>query len=354
MKVFTVEPSTLLDRLEAAMWPAFLWGILLALPAFLILRSKMLPRTKQFWLEGAIMAWIGGTVVLTVRTPDWSMMAPHKNWIGAFWSIGVVASLMVWAITIVVALAKVSRAKTCGLPVAGWVREESAKLGFKRPPAVRTLSGAEGLLVACVGNTVLVSPDFPGDLDEEQARAVLRHELGHVAGSHWLRWMTISGLQSLIFWHPVGWWLCQQLQIEREMECDDVAREGAALPYAEALLRIGKTRQSMLHLSLGGLAATRRWKRLPNPVAAPSKSDAIRTQLVVACAFGLSLFAASPIFATSESKGEGAPISFTEANRPPLKIVVGQVQPGSGGVVHTEAFGTASASGSGFNMSSAD
>lgn len=74
-------------------------------------------------------------------------------------------------------------------------------------------------------------------LTPAQLRAVLAHELAHVArNDHLVAWLSMLA-ETLLFFHPTTWWLSSRLADEREHACDDVAVSihGDALGYARAL-----------------------------------------------------------------------------------------------------------------------
>ncbi len=80
----------------------------------------------------------------------------------------------------------------------------------------------------------------------EQLEMVLLHELAHVR-----RWDNLVNLlqrfvESLLFFHPVVWWLSGWVRLERELCCDRmvVERTGCARAYAEALRALSGRSQS--------------------------------------------------------------------------------------------------------------
>ena len=69
---------------------------------------------------------------------------------------------------------------------------------------------------------------------------VLLHELAHVR-----RWDNLVNLlqrfvESLLFFHPVVWWLSGWVRLERELCCDRlvVERLGQPVAYAEMLVAL--------------------------------------------------------------------------------------------------------------------
>lgn len=85
-------------------------------------------------------------------------------------------------------------------------------------------------------------------------RAVLLHELAHVARHDCLT-QTIAALACAIYWpHPGVWWVAARMRLERELACDDqvLARGIRPRDYAGHLLAIARGHRTAP--ALGGLA----------------------------------------------------------------------------------------------------
>jgi len=83
-------------------------------------------------------------------------------------------------------------------------------------------------------------------LSEDQLRAVIAHELAHIR-----RWdFSVNLFQvlagTLLFYHPVVWWLNRRIRAEREICCDEVAVSayGNPLAYARALTLLAERRNA--------------------------------------------------------------------------------------------------------------
>ena len=86
---------------------------------------------------------------------------------------------------------------------------------------------------------VLVAPGF-SSFDPGQQTAVAVHELLHVARRDWVRTIGDEVLLSVLWFHPVLWWLVEQIRLSTEQLVDrEVVRlVGARKPYLEALLKL--------------------------------------------------------------------------------------------------------------------
>jgi hypothetical protein len=89
----------------------------------------------------------------------------------------------------------------------------------------------------------ILIPSVADTWSEDRRRAVLLHELAHVARLDCLTQLMASAACAIYWIHPGVWWLAQRLRIERELACDDrVLGAGAhARDYAGHLLELAYT-----------------------------------------------------------------------------------------------------------------
>ena len=90
--------------------------------------------------------------------------------------------------------------------------------------------------------TVILPASADGWTDDRR-RAVLLHELAHVARHDCLT-QTLTAVACAFYWpHPGVWWAARRLRVERELACDDrvLAAGTAAREYAGHLLEIAHT-----------------------------------------------------------------------------------------------------------------
>jgi beta-lactamase regulating signal transducer with metallopeptidase domain len=147
-----------------------------------------------------------------------------------------------------------------------WLRlldECRDEMRLQRP--VRLLRGCESTVPMTFGTRrpTILMPAIADTWTEDRRRAVLRHELAHVARYDCLT-QTIALVACAMYWpHPGVWRLARQLRIERELACDDrVLTAGTeARDYAGHLLDIA--------YSLGG----RRAPALAVTMARPSQVE---------------------------------------------------------------------------------
>ncbi len=107
---------------------------------------------------------------------------------------------------------------------AAWTRlldECADALGIRRP--VRLLrSRTHGVPLAFgTRRPSIVIPDIADQWTDDRRRAVLLHELAHVARRDCLTQSVAFGACALYWFHPALWWVAGRLRVERELACDD-------------------------------------------------------------------------------------------------------------------------------------
>jgi beta-lactamase regulating signal transducer with metallopeptidase domain len=155
-------------------------------------------------------------------------------------------------------------------PAPNWLTSQVAELSSLlgvRSPRLAVIPGLGSPIVWAGGRTSLLWPEgLEKELSSEGCRAVLIHELAHLARrDHWVAWLIfLTGC--LWWWHPLFYLVRRSLHQEAELACD--ARVVAALPdsrrcFAEALLDVCQcqTRATALAPALGVLGRRRDLER---------------------------------------------------------------------------------------------
>jgi beta-lactamase regulating signal transducer with metallopeptidase domain len=107
---------------------------------------------------------------------------------------------------------------------------------------------------------VVVLPAAATSWDEHRLRAVLLHELAHVARRDYLLHMLVHAVEALYWLNPLTRIASRRLSVERERACDDfVLRAGTgSCEYAEHLLAVASSIRGEPSLSAVSLAMARR------------------------------------------------------------------------------------------------
>ncbi|MCA9066599.1 MAG: hypothetical protein KDA96_26210, partial [Planctomycetaceae bacterium] len=115
------------------------------------------------------------------------------------------------------------------------------KMGLKRPPRVRVLSGAFSPMLCGLGRgvTLILPLDLLHRLTPEGRATLVVHELSHYARGDYLVRVLETVVMAIYWWHPAVWWIRRELEIAEEDCCDSrVLAEFPGQPrdYAEAIL----------------------------------------------------------------------------------------------------------------------
>src|SRR5204862_7014966 len=105
-----------------------------------------------------------------------------------------------------------------------WLRvfsECSRTIGMSR--SVSLLKSRERNVPMAFGtrHPAIVGPAVAETWDDDRRRAVLLHELAHVARFDCLTHSVAVVTCALYWFHPAVWWIARRVRIERELACDD-------------------------------------------------------------------------------------------------------------------------------------
>ena len=120
-------------------------------------------------------------------------------------------------------------------------------LGLARP--VRVLQSADVTAMPMTWGIVrprILVPAGAMEWSADRRRAVLSHELAHIARHDWLVQMCAELARSLYWFHPLVWFATASLRNESERACDDAVLNGGidASDYANQLLDLARTLKS--------------------------------------------------------------------------------------------------------------
>ncbi|MGH9411300.1 MAG: M56 family metallopeptidase, partial [Vicinamibacterales bacterium] len=122
----------------------------------------------------------------------------------------------------------------------GSVGASARQMGIERQ--VRLLRTEDEVMPFTFGTRqpTIVLPAAAERWSDDRRRAVLVHELAHVARADCLA-QRLAALACALYWpHPGVWWTARRLRVERELACDDrvLAMGTAPREYADHLLEI--------------------------------------------------------------------------------------------------------------------
>lgn len=123
------------------------------------------------------------------------------------------------------------------------IEQQARRIGLKTVPMVAYCSRvAVPTVIGLLKPIVLLPASLVTRLDTDQLAAILSHELAHIRRLDLFVNLLQRVIESLLFFHPVVWWLSRRISLERENCCDDLAAASGFgnLQYAGALLRMAE------------------------------------------------------------------------------------------------------------------
>ena len=168
--------------------------------------------------------------------------------------------------------------ETVSDPLLDKLRRE---FGIKRP--VRLMLGTTGTVPFITGifRPTIVLPPQAQNWNESERRAVLTHELAHVARGD-LFWQLITQIVCAVYWfHPLVWFAAYRIWVERESACDDtvVLRGEKPSMYADLLLELANGLRKQRIGLLGCTVAIARKNRIGQRIKAILNPNLYRTPL---------------------------------------------------------------------------
>src|SRR4051794_28146029 len=159
----------------------------------------------------------------------------------AVYAFGVIALLLSWTVHRWRVRAFIR--ESAAVDAADWLQLFSdcrRAMGVSRP--VRLLRSRDQNVPLAFGTRqpAIVIPAIADTWDDDRRRAVLSHELAHVARFDCLTHSLALAACALYWFHPGVWWAARRVRIERELACDDRVIAAGAEPreYASHLLEI--------------------------------------------------------------------------------------------------------------------
>ena len=136
---------------------------------------------------------------------------------------------------------------------------------------------------------VLLPADMLEDITPHDLKAILLHEIAHLR--RWDDWTKLVQklVEAIMFFHPAVIWIGRQLDIQRELACDDAVIEVTGQPndYARCLTRLAQTSSPTPTSLMPGALSGReqifhRIARLVNPSSKPKMSKKRVISMVIA------------------------------------------------------------------------
>ncbi|MES2790828.1 MAG: M56 family metallopeptidase [Planctomycetota bacterium] len=123
------------------------------------------------------------------------------------------------------------------------IREQAQRIGLRFVPIVAYCERIAIPAVAGALRPVILLPTWlAAELDPQQLHIILAHEMAHIRRFDLVLNVLQRLLETLLFFHPVVWYVSRQLSFERENCCDDAVVQAGygSVQYAHTLVRMAE------------------------------------------------------------------------------------------------------------------
>jgi beta-lactamase regulating signal transducer with metallopeptidase domain/predicted nucleic acid-binding Zn-ribbon protein len=206
---------------------------------------------------------------LSFRMPN--SLHNQMPWINIAWLIGCV----LFSMRMLLGLSWISqtqqKARFNNQPSLQYSLNQLARrFGIQRPITLLISEDIESPMTAGCWKPIIFMPAaIITHLTPEYIEALLAHELAHIKRFDYLVNLVQSGIEAILFFHPVVWWLSKHIRTERENIADDLAAQVLNNPHqlATALAALDQYQWSnpMLALAAHGGNLMSRIQRLVKP-----------------------------------------------------------------------------------------
>jgi beta-lactamase regulating signal transducer with metallopeptidase domain len=175
---------------------------------------RQTPREWTFWMRGPLRIRVG-------------------RWLDAALAVWLIGTCLLLARLVLAYRALLSRrASTVDAPAS-----------LQQGGTVRTVFSDQVDTPLAIGfrtPTIMIPLSYPGQFSEGELRQMCVHEAAHLARRDDLTLLAQRIIRALLPWHPAVWWICRELELEREIACDDyvVNATGQSHGYASCLTRV--------------------------------------------------------------------------------------------------------------------
>ena len=263
-------------------WQGIAGGIVLAIALRLLRKSSASSRYVASCLVLAVLAlsplvtgWIAyqsspvpstvPSVAAGVKSAEKAVVAAAESaapsspvdfeaWVLPLWAAGVIA----FAFRLAWASGHASSLRRRGVPadasIQSIIERLAERAGIRRTIRVLMSSLAEvPSVVGWIRPVVLLPAAVVVGLTPQQLEALIAHELAHVRRHDYFVNILQMVVETLLFYHPVVWWVSSRIRYERELCCDDLAVRscGDVVSYARALAQLERLRTAGPTLAMG-------------------------------------------------------------------------------------------------------
>ena len=198
-----------------------------------------------------------GEAAVVAAASESAASSPPVNfeaWVLPLWAAGVIAFALrlAWASGHAFSLRRHGVAADAS--IQSMVQGLAERAGIRRTIRVLMSSLAEvPSVVGWMRPVVLLPAAIVVGLTPQQLEALIAHELAHIRRHDYFVNILQMVVETLLFYHPVVWWVSARIRYERELCCDDLAVRscGDVMSYARALAQLERLRAAGPTLAMG-------------------------------------------------------------------------------------------------------
>jgi bla regulator protein blaR1 len=228
-----------------------------------------------------------------------------------FWSyIAILIALTLKWLTEWFRLARLHKQDTRPLPleINGLIKDIAQRAGLhKMVPVYRSAKVRVPLVTGFFKPVVLLPLAILSSLDVRQVETIILHEFRHIVLKDHLVNFLLNLVEIFFFYHPVTWWICREIRLEREIRIDEwiVNATGDPVIYARALINLEIDRKSSpgIVITAGGSKnhLFYRIKKIINMKSHGPKHLRYPGSLLILLVAGMSAAWFNPVFTSGES-----------------------------------------------------
>ncbi len=242
--------------------------------------------------------------------PSVSKRLPVSAWFVLAWLAGVIVFALPLPLGMLLLHGRIRRSRPIDAALTADVDELREALGLRRPVRVAIAGDADMPMAMGIRRSTILLPSEFEKWPEEKRRAVLLHELAHVARRDCLTHALARVACALHWFNPLAWVALHRMRVERERACDDrvLAAGQRASSYAQHLLEIAQGMRTSKLLAAAAISMAKKSHlegRLLSILDATRNRGGITRRMVLSV--GLLLFAVAIPLATVQLRTRTTP-----------------------------------------------
>jgi TonB family protein len=301
-------------RARSAAERHLLWAVSLAAAATLPLLGVLLPRWEPEWATHLADSW---PMALAVWTPLAPMQGADvivratgverasweaARWVIPLWMAGTCVALLLLARDV----ARLLRLIGCAEPMidgrcTALARTTARRLGLSQAPVLLVARHAVMPMTWGMRRPYVMLPASASAWPLERLRAVLTHELAHVARRDWLTHLLAQLVCAAYWFHPLFWSAERALGRETELAADNLALGAGLEPsqYAEDMIHVVRASRADSSRPAMAMAQTKPLERRIAAILQPGENRTRVTRRVALATAAISVALVLPLGALS-------------------------------------------------------